>query len=51
MIEDPQEQEINQLQKNMARVMSEGYNDACGDWSNMSISTSQNDLVACVTRI
>ncbi len=38
------------LQKGSARVMSEAYNESCGDWSNVSISTTQNDLVACVNR-
>lgn len=30
--------------------MSEAYNESCGDWSNVSISTTQRDLVACVHR-
>ena len=30
--------------------MSEAYNEACGDWSNQSISTTMRDLVACVSR-
>jgi hypothetical protein len=30
--------------------MSEAYNESCGDWSNVSISTTEKDLVACVTR-
>ncbi len=47
MIED---QDIQNLQKGLARVMSEGYNESCGDWSNVSISTTQNDLVASVKR-
>jgi hypothetical protein len=38
------------LQKGTARVMSEAYNESCGDWSNVSISTTQNDLVASVKR-
>lgn len=33
-----------------ARVMSELYNEACGDWSNQSITTTMRDLVACVNR-
>jgi len=38
------------LQKGSARVMSEAYNESCGDWSNVSISTTQNDLIASVKR-
>ena len=34
----------------MARVMSDIYNEACGDWSNKSITTTILDLVACVHR-
>ena len=30
--------------------MSEAYNEGCADWSNMSITTTQRDLVACVNR-
>lgn len=30
--------------------MSEAYNESCGDWSNMSITTTQKDLIACVNR-
>lgn len=30
--------------------MSEAYNEACGDWSNASISTTQRELVGCVQR-
>jgi hypothetical protein len=30
--------------------MSELYNEACGDWSNQSITTTMRDLVACVNR-
>lgn len=33
-----------------ARVMSEAYNESCGDWSNESINTTIRDLVACVQR-
>ena len=36
--------------KGTARVMSESYNSDASDWSNVSISTTQRDLVACVTR-
>ena len=39
-----------QKQSSSARVMSEAYNEACGDWSNVSISTTQRDLIACVNR-
>jgi hypothetical protein len=38
------------LKKGTARVMSEAYNESCGDWSNVSISTTQSDLIACVAR-
>lgn len=47
MIED---QEITNITKGLARVMSETYNEGCGDWSNLSISTTQRDLIACVNR-
>jgi hypothetical protein len=33
-----------------ARVMSETYNEGCGDWSNQSINTTLRDLVSCVNR-
>jgi hypothetical protein len=33
-----------------ARVMDEQYNEACGDWSNVSIVTTMPDLTACVER-
>ena len=31
-------------------MMSDIYNEACGDWSNQSITTTMRDLVACVNR-
>jgi hypothetical protein len=40
----------SELKGGSARVMSEVYNEACGDWSNQSITTTMRDLVACVTR-
>ncbi len=40
----------NELKGGSARVMSEVYNEACGDWSNQSITTTMRDLVACVNR-
>jgi SAM dependent carboxyl methyltransferase len=30
--------------------MDEEYNEACADWSNVSIMTTMNDLTACVER-
>lgn len=30
--------------------MDEKYNEACTDWSNVSITTTMNDLTACVER-
>lgn len=33
-----------------ARVMSEAYNESCGDWSNQSINTTIRDLTDCVKR-
>lgn len=51
MLEDTVQDTLNSpLQKGTARVMSEAYNESCGDWSNVSISTTQNDLIACVRR-
>lgn len=47
MIED---QDIQNLTKGVARVMSEAYNESCGDWSNVSISTTEKDLIASVNR-
>ena len=50
MLEENQDTLNSPLQKGSARVMSEAYNEACGDWSNVSISTTQNDLVASIKR-
>ena len=36
--------------KKAARVMTEEYNESCGDWSNVSIATSADDLVASIQR-
>ena len=36
--------------KGAARVMSESYNSDASDWSNVSISTTQRDLISCVNR-
>lgn len=36
--------------KKAARVMTEEYNESCGDWSNVSIATSSGDLVECILR-
>jgi hypothetical protein len=33
-----------------SRVMSEAYNEACGDWSNVSITTTARDLISCIDR-
>lgn len=42
--------ECSPASKGQARVMSETYNDGCGDWSNQGISTTQRELVGCVNR-
>lgn len=42
--------DVPRQQKGAARVMSETYNDDAADWSNVSISTTQKDLISCVNR-
>lgn len=42
--------EFSPAQKGLARVMSETYNEGCGDWSDLSIKTTENDLAECVKR-
>lgn len=38
------------IEEKTARVMDEAYNEACTDWSNVSITTTLKDLTDCVER-
>ena len=38
------------IEEKRARVMNEGYNEFCSDWSNVSITTTMKDLTDCVHR-